>query len=143
MEQRLKAYKEQIVFYVLYAGLHDKTTAPYTLAKAGYRVRFICEQPDNVPKAFDMEKPMEKEQRLSLPFGYDLIVRNDREYREWSELVEKLEVKDFAMVPVYDDNKGIFSTATYSFPKRTLNKSDCPVAKFSLTRQSISKHSVI
>ena len=135
MEQRLKAYKEQIVFYVLYAGLHDKTTAPYTLAKAGYRVRFICEQPDNVPKAFDMEKPMEKEQRLSLPFGYDLIVRNDREYREWSELVEKLEVKDFAMVPVYDDNKEFFDCNVFL--------SEADIKQIRLSRREIFAHQAV
>ncbi len=135
MEQRLKVYKEQIVFYFLYADLHDKTTTPYSLAKVGYRVRFICEQPANMQEALDMRKSIEEEQRMLLPFGYDLIVRNDQEYRWWSELVEKMGLKDFAIIPVYDDNREFFD--------RNVFLSEADIKRIQLSRREIFAHQAI
>ena len=135
MEQRLKAYKEQIIFYFLHENLHHEAMFPYMLAKAGYRVRFICELPCNVQEILDHKNLMENEQRMLLPFGYDLIIRNEREYHGWNELVDKLELKDFTMVPVYDNNRDFFDRNVF------LSESD--IKKIQLSRREIFAHQAI
>lgn len=135
MEQRLKAYKKQIIFYFLHENLHHEAMLPYMLAKAGYRVRFICELPCNVQEIFDLKNLMENEQRMLLPVGYDFIVRNEREYQGWNELVENLELKDFTMVPVYDNNRDFFDCNVFL--------SELDLKQIRLSRREIFAHQAI
>ena len=135
MEQRLKAYRKQIIFYFLHENLHHEAMLPYMLAKAGYRVRFICELPCNVQEIFDLKNLMENEQRMLLPVGYDFIVRNEREYQGWNELVENLELKDFAMVPVYDNNRDFFDCNVFL--------SELDLKQIRLSRREIFAHQAI
>lgn len=108
---------------------------PYMLAKAGYRVRFICELPCNVQEIFDLKNLMENEQRMLLPVGYDFIVRNEREYQGWNELVENLELKDFTMVPVYDNNRDFFDCNVFL--------SELDLKQIRLSRREIFAHQAI
>lgn len=134
MEPFLK-YKEHIVFYFLYTNYDDETIVPYMLAKAGYRIRFICEYPNDKQMAFAIRKSMKKIQQGALPIEYDLIVRNNYEYQAWNKLVDKLQLKDYSMIPVYDANREFFD--------RNVFLSETDIKQIRISRREIFAHQAI
>lgn len=127
-------YKEHIVFYFLYTNL-DETNMPYILAKAGYLIRFICEYPNDKQVALDIAKSMKEIQQMLLPIGYDLIVRNNYEYQSWNELVDKLQLKDYSIISIYDDNSEFFDCNVF------LSETD--IKQIRISRREVFAHQAI
>lgn len=127
------AYKEQIVFHFLCNDPNHVFAIPAVLANAGYKVRFICETSGSPVEDSTMRKNIAQDQKLS--FGYDFIVRSDREYRFWSELAEDLDLKDYSIIPVYDDNPDFF--------ERNVFLSEFDLAQTRLSRREVFAHQAI
>lgn len=130
----LAVYKEQITFYFSHPITDDEMLVTDKLIKEGYKIRFICEATFYKPEADLKIENMIANDKKSL-LAYEFIVKNDKEYKYWTKVIETYKRENYQFVPVYDNNEDYF--------KENIFLTESEIRESCLSRREIFAHQAI
>ncbi len=103
--QQLSSIKDKVILYVTLPINYNQKSLISNILSTGFKVTFICD-PKFLTPTSSLFEPY-------LPYyanaNFNLIVRSIDEYEKWINIVENINIDNYNIVPVYDDNAEFFN----------------------------------
>ncbi|MEG0519056.1 MAG: TIGR04150 pseudo-rSAM protein [Bacteroidales bacterium] len=103
--EQLSSIKDKVILYVPLLTNDNQKSLISNILSRGFKVRFICDSKFLIPASSLFEPYLP----YSANVNFNLIVRSIEEYERWTNLMEKLNVNNYSIVPVYEDNTEFFN----------------------------------